>query len=76
LEESIGTEFPTIPLPPRKHQPVLPNGVATSDQNRLNGSSGQNGDPALQNGDLKAEHTNQETGLSNGQSTANSDVQH
>jgi hypothetical protein len=76
LEESIGTEFPTIPLPPRKHQPVLPNGVATSDENQPNGLTTQIGNTTTVNGDVKAEDVDQATNVNNGSSTANGEAQH
>jgi mediator of RNA polymerase II transcription subunit 10 len=77
LEESIGTEFPTIPLPPRKHQPVLPNGVAISDEKQLNGPTGQSGGTTISNGDVKSEWSAQETNMNNDQAAAaNGDGQH
>jgi hypothetical protein len=51
LEDSIGTEFPTIPLAPRRHQPTLPN---HSDEPEVNGS-GENGSSGIANGDVKHE---------------------
>jgi len=51
LEDSIGTEFPTIPLPPRRHQPISAN---HSDETEINGT-GENGAPGVANGDVKHE---------------------
>jgi mediator of RNA polymerase II transcription subunit 10 len=50
LEDSIGSEFPSIPLPPRRHQPILPN--STSDETEINGTR-ENG--AMSNGEVKLE---------------------
>jgi hypothetical protein len=52
LEDSIGTEFPTIPLPSRRHQPVTLN---QSDEMEVNGS-GENGGSGVANGEVKHEH--------------------
>jgi len=52
LEDSIGTEFPTIPLPPRRHQPISTN---HSDETDVNGSRG-NDTSGTANGDIKHEN--------------------
>jgi hypothetical protein len=64
LEDSIGTEFPTIPLPPRRHQPITSN---QSDEIEANGS-GENGGSGVANGEVK--HEEQE-GASNTGETGN-----
>jgi mediator of RNA polymerase II transcription subunit 10 len=56
LEDSIGFEFPTIPLPPRRHQPILPNG--TSDETEVNGTR-ENG--SMSSGEIKHEDMKEET---------------
>jgi hypothetical protein len=64
LEDSIGTEFPTIPLPPRRHQPTLSN---QSDEPEANDSR-ENDFSGIVNGDVK--HEEQE-GSSNTAETGN-----
>ena len=51
LEDSIGTEFPSVPLPPRRHQPIRPNGV--TDETEINGPR--------ENGTIKHEEMKDET---------------
>jgi mediator of RNA polymerase II transcription subunit 10 len=70
LEESIGTEFPTIPLPPRRHQPDLPN---NPDETEINGS-GENDASGVTNGDVKHENKEEASYIAddgNAQSAAN-----
>jgi hypothetical protein len=70
LEDSIGDEFPTIPLPPRRHQPDLPN---NSDETEINGS-GQDDAAGITNGDVKHENKEESSNVAddgNAQSTAN-----
>ena len=62
LEDSIGTEFPTIPLPTRRHQPISTN---HSDQNEVNGT-GENNASGVANGDVK--HEEKEVTLTTGDS--------
>lgn len=65
LEDSIGTEFPAIPLPPRRHQPISTN---HSDETEANGA-GENGGPGVANGDVK--HEEKEVALTTGDSGNN-----